>query len=752
MPSPSRQPDQEPGRDRSRVAFDQFELDLRSGELRKDGRKIRLQAQPFQLLALLVENSGEVVTREQIYRALWPANTFVDFDHGLAVAVNKIREALNDSAENARFIETLPKRGYRFISPVREIVGSRTALPEPYAAELSRSDAQFPPPERQQPESVGQHESSTTPRRLWFELALTAVVLLAVVVLFAARARRKPAPFSAGYTQLTNFSDAAFAPAISPDGHMIAFLRGSAAVWPFPTISEVYSKILPDGEPVQLTRDGWPKYGITFSPDGAWIAYTAAETRGWDTDVISPMGGEPRLFLSNAAGLTWLDDRHLLFSEIETGLHMGVVTSNLTRGDPHTVYIPSHARAMAHYSYASPDSKWVLIVQMGGNGAWNRCRVVPFDGSSVGRQVGPDGACTAAAWSRDGRWMYFSAYVNGASHLWRQSFPNGQPEQITFGPTEEAGVAVMPDGRSLVSAVGMRESGVWMHDSRGEHLISSEGYASQPSFSRDGRRVYYLLRRESPDSPQELWVTNLASGKTQPVVDGFSIGQYDVSPDGKEVVFTNQPPGEKSQIWLASLDQRFAPRLLTSSGENMPYFGPDHDVLFVASEQGNNYLFRMRLDGSGRTKVLAGPVIYLKGMSPNRRWAVVMVPVSEVPTTAVMAVPLGGGRAKRICPAECMVKWSPDGARFYVEPLLQNMQRPVTLSIPVPRGQSLPNLPPYGIRSARDSTALPGTVLVDLFSIDPGFMGWDVVPGMTAHTFAYAKTSVHSNLFQIPLP
>lgn len=106
----------------ARVAFDRFELDLRSGELRKDGRKIRLQPQPFQLLALLVENAGEVVTREQVCSALWPVDTFVDFDHGLAVAVNKIREALGDSADDSRFVETLPKRGYRFIASVDQSI------------------------------------------------------------------------------------------------------------------------------------------------------------------------------------------------------------------------------------------------------------------------------------------------------------------------------------------------------------------------------------------------------------------------------------------------------------------------------------------------------------------------------------------------------------------------------------------------------------------------------------------------------
>ena len=102
-----------------RIAFDNFEVDLRSGELRKHGSRIRLQAQPFQLLVLLLVNAGQVVTREEICRELWPTNTFVDFEHSLAAAVNKIRDALGDSADTPKYVETLPKRGYRFIGKVK---------------------------------------------------------------------------------------------------------------------------------------------------------------------------------------------------------------------------------------------------------------------------------------------------------------------------------------------------------------------------------------------------------------------------------------------------------------------------------------------------------------------------------------------------------------------------------------------------------------------------------------------------------
>src|ERR1700688_524363 len=101
-----------------RLAFGAYEADLHAGELTKDGKRIRLQAQPFQLLVMLLERPGQLVTREEICQKLWSTDTFVYFDRSLGTAVNKIREVLNDSAAEPRFVETIPRRGYRFIAPV----------------------------------------------------------------------------------------------------------------------------------------------------------------------------------------------------------------------------------------------------------------------------------------------------------------------------------------------------------------------------------------------------------------------------------------------------------------------------------------------------------------------------------------------------------------------------------------------------------------------------------------------------------
>jgi DNA-binding winged helix-turn-helix (wHTH) protein len=106
------------------IRFGVFEIDLQAAELRKQGRRIKLQEQPFQILVLLLDHRGGVVGRDDLKHRLWPADTFVDFDHSLNTAVMRLREALGDSSENPRFIETIPKRGYRFIAPFEEVVVS----------------------------------------------------------------------------------------------------------------------------------------------------------------------------------------------------------------------------------------------------------------------------------------------------------------------------------------------------------------------------------------------------------------------------------------------------------------------------------------------------------------------------------------------------------------------------------------------------------------------------------------------------
>src|SRR5258708_3222712 len=117
-----------------RIQLGVFEVDLKAGELRRNGTRVRLQEQPFQILTILLEHSGEVVTREELRGRLWPADTYVDFDHSLNAAVRRLRDALGDSAENPRFVETVARRGYRLLAPVN---GNATPPPAPQVIDRS---------------------------------------------------------------------------------------------------------------------------------------------------------------------------------------------------------------------------------------------------------------------------------------------------------------------------------------------------------------------------------------------------------------------------------------------------------------------------------------------------------------------------------------------------------------------------------------------------------------------------------------
>ena len=178
---------------------------------------------------------------------------------------------------------------------------------------------------------------------------------------------------------------------------------------------------------------------------------------------------------------------------------MSVVSSTGSRTEQRTVYLPPET-GMAHRSNLSPDRKQVLVVEMGDNGGhggygWLPCRLVPYDGSSPGKPVGPAPAqCTDAAWSADGRWMYFSSNIGNGYHIWRQPFPDGTPEQVTFSVTQEEGIHFASDGRSFVTSIGASQSTVWVHDSHGDRQMTSEGYSFLPSISPDGRKLYYLVR------------------------------------------------------------------------------------------------------------------------------------------------------------------------------------------------------------------------------------------------------------------
>jgi DNA-binding winged helix-turn-helix (wHTH) protein len=465
-----------------RLRFFDFELDLRAGRLRRAGQIVRLQPQPLRVLAILAEQAGHVVSRGDLRRQVWDDATFVEFDQGLNYCIRQIRLALNDDAARPVYLETIKKQGYRFVAPV---LVENDGSPEPSGhPEATRSSEPSGEP--------GNRHGS--PRFAPARLLLTIAGLILGVVgggwLYRwphAAGRSSGAPL-VDIRPITDFADSALAPALSPDGRMLAFIRGDSD---FLTPDQIYVKMLPGGEPSRLTNDSRLKYGPTFSPDGSEVAYTVMEHSGWATYAVSVLGGEPHLVLANAAGLTWLAPHRVLFSQIIQGQHMGLVAGTDMRGNLQELYTPAHERGMAHYAFASPNGQAALVVEMDERPVWLPCRLIALNGAFQSRTAGPAGPCTSAGWSPDGRWMY----VGAAGHLWRQEFPAGSPEQLTFGAGPEAGVAVDPDGGSLIASIGGGSSTIWLHEASRDRplssegqVVSSEGSISSPAFSPTGAR------------------------------------------------------------------------------------------------------------------------------------------------------------------------------------------------------------------------------------------------------------------------
>ena len=587
-------------------------------------------------------------------------------------------------------------------------------------------------------------------------VAIAAVLVGLIAVVGRWFAQRAPAqPDRSQYVQLTHFADSATSPALSPDGRMLAFIRGSSTALAGP--GQIYVKLLPDGESVPLTNDSLEKMGPVFSPDGTRIAYTGVDNTGFssmDTWVVSPLGGQqPQRLLTNAEGLTWIrtpgataSSSHVLFSMMTgVGAQMSIVASKESRADQRNIYEPKPPDGMAHRSYASPDGKSVLVAEMDIR-SWLPCRLIPIDGASQGTRVGPTPAqCTDAAWSPDGNWMYFTAKTTDGIHIWRQRFPDGKPEQVTFGVATEEGIAFAPDGRSFVTSIGTSQSTVWVLDDQRERQLTSEGYAFLPSISPDGKKLYYLVRSFGIRSWTQgiLWVLDIATGQRNRLLPDFQILHYTISRDGERVVFVAVDEQGRSPVWIASLDGQTPPRQLTTIDAGSAVFGAPGEVLFGDLESG--YVYRIKEDGSGLQKATTVAAQLLFAASPDGKWVSVQ---DTKEFGALIVYPTdGGGPPQRLC-SLCSspqgadwipppVSWSPDGRYIYLR------FSGSTYAVPLQPGKMLPAVPAGGLPSKDALAALAGARLISAA---------DVYPGPTPAVHALLKVSTQRNLYRVPVP
>ncbi len=607
-----------------------------------------------------------------------------------------------------------------------------------------QSDASTSRPEQQ--ETKEQQLIKTEARKAYSYIAAAALVLAIAAAFLYRRSSSGHVATSKEWEQLTFFRDSVVYPALSPDGRMLAFIRGDSSNVPLGEtnsllpLGEVYVKLLPGGEPVQLTHNSTKgKLAPSFSPDNSRIAYGVVMP--FDTWEVPVLGGEPHMLLPNASSLTWIEGgKRLLFSEIKEGLHMVVVTTDEGRGNSRDVYVPTGERSMAHHSYLSPDGRWVLVVEMSSRGEILPCRVVPFQGTNEIKVVGPpNGTCLSGAWSPDGKWIYLTARTDDF-HIWRQRFPDGDPEQLTFGPTSQEGIAMAPDGKSLITSVGSQDLTVWLHDKDGDHQISSEGNTSSAAFSADGRNLYFL-KANGQTRANELWSKELNSGKEERVLPDYPILGYSVSRDGKELAFAMKDQSGHTNLWIAPTSRRSSPvRISSAAVEDSPFFLPDGDLIFRAIEGGSNFLYRMKADGTGRRKLASERIWEITSVSPDGRWVVAGSGGSDKEQApGIKAFALDGSATVTLCVTNCQVNWDLSGkvAFLYFPEVHEG-----SYVLPVMRDSGLPKIP------------LTVTVRIEDFPNPKAIttIPWYVQSAVNPSLYAYSRQNTRRNLYRIQLP
>jgi len=487
--------------------FDRFQVDLISGELQASaGTSVRIQQQPLQVLRLLLGAEGGVVTREQLSVALWPDDTFVDFEHGVNTAVKKLRQALGDSVENPKFIETVPKVGYRFVVPVEwvtelEDTRQRHAVPRISSGGV----APVPTPERWR---------RLLTRTSALVMSFIVVVVLALLVLFRSQFLRSKAPEPSISLAVTSVGEK-YSPSLSPDGKQLAFAWNGGNG---PCFS-IYVKLIGTEEPLRLTKQESVDYNPVWSPDGRYIAFSRIQKGDTGIYIVPALGGagrkvrethwEKREFYEvfwYFGRLSWSPDGKLLAFSDRTA-SKGPTSIFLLSLDTLAARRLTSPGIPGDYNPAfSPDGK-TLAFNRGSQGVTSIYTLPVAGGEERGLITGSQFGW-GLAWTPDGRNIVFgrAGWLAKSGWLWKISRYGGEPERLQFG---QEGTEPSIRGNRLVYARQVTNLNIWKRklDSLpslvpAERFLSSTTIESGPQFSPDGSRIVFESTRSGA---YEVW-------------------------------------------------------------------------------------------------------------------------------------------------------------------------------------------------------------------------------------------------------
>ena len=603
------------------VRFGAYEADLLSGELRKSGIRLKIQDRPFQILSILLEHPGLVVTREQLQKRLWPEDTFVDFEHGLNTAINKLRDALSDEADNPRFIETLPKRGYRFIAPVSASAAPRAHL---HAVAAANVPTPFPVPAispAQASATSAPAPSAPAKSRLSAYLAAAAMLLLFVALLaawyFFTRSRSGAESSEIRIAPLNGLpreGDAAF----SPDGNQVAFVwageKGSYA--------HIYvSQIGATDSPRQITSsgEGTFEFAPVWSPDGRYIAFFRYNDKEKDLAiyVTAALGGSERRLYNvksqrKVDALDWsMDGKYLAFSDSASpseASHIFLLSLDTLEVRPITSP-PSGTLGDTTPAF-SPDGKSLAFVR--DTLDVREIYVLPLSGGSPTQITFDHADIQGVAWTPESDKLIFASSRQGPVSLWRISARGGTPQRL---PIAGAGWAMRPalnrKGNRLAYTSVTYSSSLWRASITPDHnvvrplekFISSTGLEEGPQYSPDGKHIvfqstrtgYHEIWRADADGSNPIQLTHFAKNLT---------GTPRWSPDSKWISFDSRPAGH-SEVFIINAEGGQPRQVTQGDSENgVASWSTDGKWLYLASNRSGTWeVWKITPEGTSATQI-----------------------------------------------------------------------------------------------------------------------------------------------------
>jgi Tol biopolymer transport system component/DNA-binding winged helix-turn-helix (wHTH) protein len=598
MPLPIRKANSTPEGLR-RIAFENFELRLREGELRKNGSRIRLQAQPFRLLVLLLENAGEVVTREEICRELWPDNTFVDFEHGLAAAIKKIRDAIGDSAEDPKYIETLPKRGYRFIAKINP--EAPEVLPVVLSHEAGRPAAM---------------SGKAGGYRLWLLVStITAAALAAGVVLVINRRAPAPAkPEAMIAVPFTSYPGVETAPSFSPDGSLIAFAwdkttDGSSASPQF----DLYVKGSRSETVLRLTHHPAAWISSTWSPDGTQIAFHRMAPDDNGIYVVPALGGPERKLVATAipysvaAPISWSPDgKWLAYADTENGkpgdrIFLLNVNTLEIRKFPHD---PScNHEGLATFSHSGGQLATICVHSTNSFEYF----VANLDGTARRSVVTIREWAIGLVWKADDKALILPRQTASGTEFDSYAVEDGSMTKLEV----QAGdwPAISRDGHKLAFSLPASHVNIWRRDllhpkAPGEQLFTSTLQQNNARYSPDGKHVAFASTRSGVWS---IWLAGTDGNDLVQVSHDRAAGFPRWSPDSKSIVFEMEEANGLFGVYTAAVDDRVPHKLETDiKGVNRPSWSSDGKWIYFRAYEGvGQQLYRCPAPGGTANLLLA---------------------------------------------------------------------------------------------------------------------------------------------------